>query len=72
VNRYLVVFDRSRGSVLRSQRYSDPGKALEARFAEERERRGETLSRSAKRTGRSAAVRRSTPQLAEAYRGRRK
>jgi hypothetical protein len=42
VNHYLVVFDRSSGKVLRRQRFSDPGKALDARFAEERKHRGET------------------------------
>ncbi len=41
MNHYLVVFDRSSGEVLRSQRFTDPGKALEARFAEERKHRGE-------------------------------
>jgi hypothetical protein len=32
-----VVFDRSTGTVLRHQRYRDRNKALEARFAAERE-----------------------------------
>lgn len=40
MNHYLVVFDRSRGEVLRRQRYSDPNDALTARFAEERKHGG--------------------------------
>ena len=41
MNHYLVVFDRSKGEMLRLQRFSDRDDALHARFAEERERRGE-------------------------------
>jgi hypothetical protein len=41
VNHYLVVFDRSKGKVLRLQRYSDRNEALSARFAEEREHSSE-------------------------------
>ena len=41
MNHYLVVFDRSEGRVLRRQRYGNPDEALAARFAEEREHRGE-------------------------------
>ena len=41
MNHYLVVFDRSRGTVLHHQRYGDRNKALEARFAAEREHRDE-------------------------------
>ncbi len=41
MNHYLVVFDRSKGEVLRRQRYSDRDEALNARFAEERKHRGE-------------------------------
>jgi hypothetical protein len=41
MNHYLVVFDRSKGTVLRHQRYRDRNKALEARFAAEREHQDE-------------------------------
>jgi hypothetical protein len=41
MNHYLVVFDRSKGEVLRLQRYSDRDDALRARFTEEREHRGD-------------------------------
>ncbi len=41
MNHYLVVFDRSKGTVLHHQRYRDPSKALEARFVAEREHRDE-------------------------------
>ena len=41
MNHYLVVFVRSSSRVLRHQSFSDPSKALEARFAEERKHRGE-------------------------------
>ena len=37
MNHYLVVFDRSKGSVLRHKRYNDRDEALAARFATERE-----------------------------------
>jgi hypothetical protein len=42
VNHYLVVFDRSKGKVLRIQRYSDRNAALDARFSEEREHSSES------------------------------
>lgn len=42
MNHYLVVFDRSKGEVLRLQRFSDRDDALQARFAEERDHRGES------------------------------
>ena len=41
MNHYLVVFDRSKGEVLRLNRYSDREEALHARFAEERARQGQ-------------------------------
>ena len=41
MNHYLVVFDRSKGQVLRRQRFNDPNDALKARFAEERKHLGE-------------------------------
>lgn len=41
MNHYLVVFDRSTGTVLHRQRYDDRNEALEARFAAEREHRDE-------------------------------
>jgi hypothetical protein len=41
MNHYLVVFDRSTGKVLRRQRFSDPAKAIRARFDEERQRQGD-------------------------------
>lgn len=41
MNHYLVVFDRSKGKVVHHQRYHDPSKALEARFAAEREHHDE-------------------------------
>jgi len=41
VNHYLVVFDRSAGKVLQREKFSDRIEALEARFAVERERRGD-------------------------------
>jgi hypothetical protein len=37
VNHYLVVFDRSRGEVIRHEQYQNRSEALEARFAAERE-----------------------------------
>jgi hypothetical protein len=37
MNLYLVVFDRSKGAVIRKQSYAGRRKALEARFAAERE-----------------------------------
>lgn len=37
MNHYLVVFDRSRGEVIHHERYQNRSKALEARFAAERE-----------------------------------
>ena len=36
MNHYLMVFDRSKGEILRLHRYSDRNDALHARFAEER------------------------------------
>jgi hypothetical protein len=39
MNHYLVVFDRSKGAVLRRQHYADRNQALEARFAAERQYR---------------------------------
>jgi hypothetical protein len=39
MNHYLVVFDRSKGVVIHRQSYADPGIALDARFAAEREHR---------------------------------
>jgi hypothetical protein len=41
VNHYLVVFDRSRGVVVRHKLYSDRNDALAARFAAEREHSGD-------------------------------
>jgi hypothetical protein len=41
MNHYLVVFDRSTGKVLQREQFSDRNEALAARFAVERERRGE-------------------------------
>jgi hypothetical protein len=41
MNHYLVVFDRSKGTVLHRQRYRDRNEALAARFAAEREHRSE-------------------------------
>lgn len=41
MNHYLVVFERSKGTILRRQRYSDRNEALKARFAAEREHRGD-------------------------------
>jgi len=41
MNHYLVVFERSKGTILRRQRYSDRNEALNARFAAEREHRGD-------------------------------
>lgn len=35
MNHYLVVFDRSKGDVIRLHRYADRGAALSARFAAE-------------------------------------
>lgn len=35
MNHYLVVFDRSKGDVIRMHRYADRGEALSARFAAE-------------------------------------
>ncbi len=37
MNHYLVVFDRSKGAVLRHHLYSDRSEAISARFAAERE-----------------------------------
>jgi hypothetical protein len=37
MNHYLVVFDRSKGTVLHHHRYRDRDQALQARFAAERE-----------------------------------
>lgn len=41
MNHYLVVFDRSKGEVLRHKRYDDRNDALAARFAAEREHSGD-------------------------------
>jgi hypothetical protein len=41
VNHYLVVFDRSRGVVVRHKLYRDRNAALAARFAAEREHSGD-------------------------------
>ncbi len=41
MNHYLVVFDRSKGDVIRKQRYAGRGEALRARFVAEREFRGD-------------------------------
>jgi hypothetical protein len=41
VNHYLVVFDRSKGEVLRHKRCDDRNDALAARFAAEREHSGD-------------------------------
>jgi len=41
MNHYLVVFARSKGELLRHQEYRNQGDALEARFAEERNHRGD-------------------------------
>jgi len=41
VNHYLVVFDRSRGTVVHHKRYADRNDALAARFAAEREHSGD-------------------------------
>jgi hypothetical protein len=41
MNHYLVVFARSKGEVLRHQQYKRQADALEARFAEERNHRGD-------------------------------
>jgi hypothetical protein len=40
VNHYLVVFDRSKGVVIRRKLYADRNAALKARFAAEREHSG--------------------------------
>lgn len=42
MNHYLVVFNRSKGEIISLRRYSDRDDALRARFAEERERRGDS------------------------------
>jgi len=41
VTQFLVVYDRRAGSVIRFSDFSDMTGALEARWAEEREHRGE-------------------------------
>lgn len=41
MNHYLVLFDRSKGDVIRKHRYADRGDALNARFAAELEFRNE-------------------------------
>lgn len=41
MNHYLVVFDRSKGSILHHQRYRDRDEALKARFSEERKHHDE-------------------------------
>ncbi len=41
MNHYLMVFDRSKGEILRLHRYNDRNAALRARFAEEQGHRGE-------------------------------
>ena len=41
MNHYLVVFDRSKGQVLRHKLYHDRNDALAARFAAERKHSGE-------------------------------
>ena len=41
MNHYLVVFDRSKGELIRLQRFGNRDDALRARFAEERTRQDE-------------------------------
>jgi hypothetical protein len=41
MNHYLVVFDRSKGAIIHHELYHNRSKALEARFAAEREHSAE-------------------------------